>query len=106
MAYFGRLRRPYDLIVLDQMLPYVDGLTLLRALRASAIRTPVLFLTTKGGIKDRVEGLDAGADDYLVKPFAFSELAARVDGAGPSATADAGRDETHGREPGGGPAIS
>ena len=75
---FRATAETYDLIVLDQMLPYVDGLTLLRALRASAIRTPVLFLTTKGGIKDRVEGLDAGADDYLVKPFAFSELAARI----------------------------
>ena len=51
MACFARQRRSYDLIVLDQMLPYVDGLTLLRALRASAIRTPVLFLTTKGGIE-------------------------------------------------------
>ncbi|MHB2169581.1 response regulator [Alsobacter sp. R-9] len=68
----------FDLIVLDRMLPKVDGLTILRTVRASGVSAPVLFLTTLGGIRDRVEGLDAGADDYLVKPFAFSELVARV----------------------------
>jgi two-component system OmpR family response regulator len=68
----------WDLLIVDRMLPGLDGVALVRTLRADGIETPVLFLTTLGGIDDRVEGLDAGADDYLVKPFAFSELAARV----------------------------
>jgi len=72
------LRGSYDVIVLDRMLPGMDGLAVLRALRAAQVRTPVLFLTAIGGVDDRVEGLEAGADDYLVKPFAFSELAARL----------------------------
>jgi two-component system OmpR family response regulator len=68
----------WDLLVLDRMLPWLDGLGIVRTLRAGGIVTPVLFLTTVGGIDDRVAGLDAGGDDYLVKPFAFSELVARV----------------------------
>ncbi len=68
----------FDVIVIDRMLPILDGLALLKALRAAADVTPVLMLTAIGGIVDRVEGLDAGADDYLVKPFAFSELSARI----------------------------
>ncbi len=68
----------YDVIVLDRMLPGLDGLAVLRNLRAAGVRTPVLLLTALGGIDDRVEGLEAGADDYLVKPFAFAELLARV----------------------------
>ena len=68
----------WDVIVLDRMLPGMDGLSLLRRLRAAAIPTPVLLLTALGRIEDRVEGLESGADDYLVKPFAFSELAARL----------------------------
>ena len=68
----------YDVIVLDRMLPELDGLSVLRTLRAGKVRTPVLLLTAVDGIDDRVEGLDAGADDYLVKPFAFAELLARV----------------------------
>lgn len=72
------LRGSYDAIVLDRMLPGMDGLAMLEALRASKVHTPVLFLTGIGGLDDRVEGLEAGADDYLVKPFAFSELAARL----------------------------
>lgn len=68
----------FDAIVLDRMLPGLDGLSLVKALRAAGNPTPVLMLTATGGIADRVEGLDAGADDYLVKPFAFSELAARL----------------------------
>jgi len=70
--------QPYDLLVVDRMLPGLDGLSLVRAVRAAGIRTPVLFLTTLGGIEDRVEGLESGGDDYLVKPFAFSELLARA----------------------------
>lgn len=68
----------WDLLLVDRMLPGIDGLALVRALRAGGVETPVLFLTTLGGIDDRVGGLNAGGDDYLVKPFAFSELAARV----------------------------
>jgi two-component system, OmpR family, response regulator len=69
---------PYDVLIIDRMLPGVDGLALVRMLRESDIRTPVLFLTALGGVGDRVRGLDAGGDDYLAKPFAFAELLARV----------------------------
>ncbi|MGH8038339.1 MAG: winged helix-turn-helix domain-containing protein [Stenotrophomonas sp.] len=68
----------WDLLLVDRMLPGLDGLVLVSTLRAAGVEAPVLFLTTLGGIDDRVNGLNAGADDYLVKPFAFSELAARV----------------------------
>src|ERR1700677_5132908 len=68
----------YDVMVLDRMLPRIDGLAILRTIRASGVKTPVLLLTALGGIDDRVEGLEAGGDDYLVKPFAFAELLARV----------------------------
>jgi len=68
----------YDLIVLDRMLPEVDGIKIAKALREKKINTPILILTAKDKIQDRVEGLNAGADDYLVKPFAFEELLARV----------------------------
>jgi two-component system OmpR family response regulator len=68
----------YDVIVLDRMLPKMDGLAILRTIRASGVKTPVLLLTALGGIDDRVEGLEAGGDDYLVKPFAIAELMARV----------------------------
>jgi two-component system OmpR family response regulator len=68
----------YDVMVLDRMLPQLDGLAILRTLRAANVKTPVLLLTALDGIDDRVEGLEAGGDDYLVKPFAFAELLARV----------------------------
>ena len=68
----------YDLMILDVMLPKRDGWSVIRDLRGSGILTPVLFLTAKDGVQDRVKGLELGADDYLVKPFAFSELLARV----------------------------
>ena len=68
----------HDVLVVDRMLPGLDGLTLVRALRSSGVRAPVLFLTALGGVGDRVQGLDAGGDDYLVKPFAFAELLARL----------------------------
>jgi two-component system copper resistance phosphate regulon response regulator CusR len=67
-----------DLIVLDVMLPEMDGWQVLRELRAAAVATPVLFLTAKDRIPDRVKGLELGAEDYLVKPFAFAELLARI----------------------------
>ena len=73
------LRQPlYDLCVLDRMLPGADGLSLLAAARAEGVRTPVLMLTAMGRVGDRVDGLDAGADDYLTKPFDMRELLARV----------------------------
>jgi len=72
------LTESYDLIVLDVMLPDLDGWKILRALREAHHTTPVLFLTARDSVDDRVRGLELGADDYLVKPFAFSELLARV----------------------------
>jgi two-component system, OmpR family, response regulator len=69
---------PYDAIVLDVMLPGVDGFEVLRRLRAREVWTPVLMLTARDAIVDRVDGLDAGADDYLTKPFSFDELLARL----------------------------
>jgi two-component system OmpR family response regulator len=68
----------YDVQIVDRVLPGLDGLSLVKVVRAANIRTPVLFLTTLAGIDDRVTGLEAGGDDYLVKPFAFSELLARI----------------------------
>ena len=68
----------YDLMVVDRMLPELDGLSIVKTVRTAGIETPVLFLTALGGVDDRVTGLDAGGDDYLVKPFAFSELLARI----------------------------
>src|SRR5215510_8571285 len=68
----------YELIVLDVLLPELDGLTVCRRLREQGLRTPILMLTARDAVPDRVRGLDAGADDYLVKPFALEELQARV----------------------------
>jgi DNA-binding response OmpR family regulator len=68
----------YDIIIIDILLPKIDGLKLLTELRAQKIQTPVLLLTAQDTVEDRVRGLDCGADDYLVKPFAFSELLARL----------------------------
>jgi DNA-binding response OmpR family regulator len=69
---------PFDLVILDVMLPKKDGVTVCRELRAMNVNTPVLMLTAKDSVEDKVTGLDSGADDYQVKPFAFSELLARV----------------------------
>jgi DNA-binding response OmpR family regulator len=69
---------PYDLIILDIMLPGKDGIEVCRELRTKKVNTPILMLTAKDTVEDRVKGLDTGADDYLVKPFAFNELLARV----------------------------
>lgn len=68
----------FDLIILDRMVPALDGLSALKALRAAGIATPVLILSALASVSDRIDGLDAGSDDYLVKPFAFAELLARV----------------------------
>ncbi|HZZ98390.1 MAG TPA: response regulator transcription factor, partial [Candidatus Saccharimonadia bacterium] len=72
------LSEEYDVIILDRLLPEMDGIEICRTLRKKNIHTPVLMLTAKGQVQDRVEGLDAGADDYLLKPFSFEELLARI----------------------------
>ena len=72
----------YDVLIVDRMLPGLDGLGLVRTLRGAGVKTPVLFLTALRGVGDRVQGLEAGGDDYLVKPFAFAELLARVQALG------------------------
>jgi two-component system OmpR family response regulator len=69
---------PYDVLIVDRMLPGLDGLAIVKTIRSAGVKTPALFLTAIDGVDDRVEGLEAGGDDYLVKPFAFAELAARV----------------------------
>ncbi len=76
---FLALEYPFDAIVLDRMLPGLDGLTLLKTLRSAGNKTPVLLLSALGEVDDRVEGLRAGSDDYLVKPFAMNELQARLE---------------------------
>ena len=75
-------REPFDVVVVDRMLPGLDGVTVVRTLRGRDMTVPVLFLTTMDGIDDRVAGLEAGGDDYLVKPFAMPELAARINALG------------------------
>lgn len=77
-GFFLLSERPFDLVVLDLMLPGRDGIEILRALRKTHDRTPVLILTARDTIEDKILGLDLGADDYLVKPFAFPELSARI----------------------------
>ncbi|MEJ2657132.1 MAG: response regulator transcription factor [Desulfobacterales bacterium] len=69
---------PYDLIILDIMLPKVDGLSILKEIRKANFKTPVLMLTAKGAVEEKIKGLDYGADDYLAKPFAIAELMARI----------------------------
>ncbi|MBN8913216.1 MAG: response regulator transcription factor [Rhizobiales bacterium] len=76
------IRENYDIVILDRMLPGMDGLSLARTLRTAGSRVSILFLTSLGGVNDRVQGLDVGGDDYLVKPFAFAELLARVNALG------------------------
>jgi two-component system, OmpR family, copper resistance phosphate regulon response regulator CusR len=77
-GFFLAFREPFDLILLDLMLPGRDGLEILSTLRGRGMQMPVLLLTARDAVEDRVRGLDSGADDYLVKPFAFPELLARV----------------------------
>ena len=72
----------YSVMIMDRMVPGIDGLSVVKALRVSGVRAPVLFLTAMDGVEDRVEGLEAGGDDYLVKPFAMTELLARVNALG------------------------
>lgn len=75
---FMAAAQTYEVLIVDRMLPELDGLTIVKTIRGAGVKTPVLFLTTMSDIDDRVEGLEAGGDDYLVKPFAFAELLARV----------------------------
>lgn len=78
-ALIGAMEGGYDALILDRMVPGLDGLSVLKSLREAKIETPALFLTALGEVEDRVDGLRGGGDDYLVKPFAFSELLARLD---------------------------
>ncbi len=78
-ALSDAMRGTYDILIVDRMLPGLDGLSLIKALRAAHVKTPAIFLTAMDGLEDRIQGLRAGGDDYLVKPFAFGELSARVD---------------------------
>ena len=82
-------RGPYDVIIADRQLPYLDGLSVITALRERSDRTPVLILSALGTVDDRVHGLKAGGDDYLTKPFAFAELLARVEALGRRPSVDA-----------------
>ena len=77
-GFFLASSEPFDLLILDRMLPGREGIEVLRALRQKGLLCPVLVLTARDAVEDRVEGLDSGADDYMVKPFAFTELLARV----------------------------
>lgn len=81
-ALMAAMGQPFDLFVLDRMVPGLDGLAVLKSLRASKNTTPALFLTALGEVDARVEGFQAGGDDYLTKPFAFAELSARVNALG------------------------
>lgn len=78
-AMIAAMAQDYDVLVLDRMVPGLDGLALLKALRQAKVTAPAIFLSALGDIEDRVEGLQAGGDDYLVKPFAFRELVARIE---------------------------
>jgi DNA-binding response OmpR family regulator len=77
-GYDYAFSEPYDVIILDRLLPGIDGLEICKKLREQGNHTPILMLTAKGQVADRVEGLNSGADDYLTKPFAFEELLARI----------------------------
>ncbi|MCK5649641.1 MAG: response regulator transcription factor [Gammaproteobacteria bacterium] len=84
----------YDVMVVDRMLPGIEGLTIIRTIRASDIKTPVIILSAMADVEQRVEGLQCGADDYLVKPFAFSELLARIEILGKRNNSSETRQET------------
>jgi len=77
-GFLSALDSDFDVMVIDRMLPGLDGLSLVKSIRSAEVATPIIFLSAMGGVNDRVDGLEAGADDYLVKPFAFSELSARL----------------------------
>ena len=81
-AFQALSSEPVDVAIIDRMLPKLDGISVVRRVRSAGVEVPVIFLTALGRIEDRVDGLEAGGDDYLVKPFAFPELAARVNALG------------------------
>jgi two-component system OmpR family response regulator len=81
-AIFHATGETYGVLIIDRMVPTIDGLSVVKAVRAAGVSTPVIFLTAMDGVDDRVEGLEAGGDDYLVKPFAMTELLARVSALG------------------------
>ncbi len=89
------IHESFDVAVLDRMVPGLDGMSVLNHARAAGCQTPILLLTALGGIEDRVLGLESGADDYLVKPFAFAELAARITALGRRPTATTPTDRLH-----------
>lgn len=89
-ALLAAMGQDYDLFILDRMVPSLDGLTVLKSLRASKNTTPAIFLTALGEVESRVEGFEAGGDDYLIKPFAFVELSARVNALGRRRDSDPG----------------
>lgn len=93
-ALMSAMGQDYDLLILDRMVPGLDGLSVLKSLRASKNATPALFLTALGEVDARVEGLEAGGDDYLTKPFAFAELSARVGALGRRRDAPAELEQT------------
>lgn len=92
------LTRPYDVVVIDRALPVLDGLDLLSRLRSRSVRTQALMLTAMGSVHDRIDGLDAGADDYLAKPFDLRELTARLRALSPAGRGT-GRGAAHRRRP-------
>ncbi len=77
-GFLNALDNDYDVMVFDRMLPGLDGLTLIKSVRGAGVETPIMFLSAMDGINDRVEGLKAGSDDYLIKPFSYHELSARL----------------------------
>ena len=77
-GFLDALDHDFDVMVIDRMLPGLDGLSLVKSVRSAQVPTPILFLSALDNLNDRIDGLEAGADDYLVKPFAFSELSARI----------------------------
>lgn len=87
-ALLAAMGQEYDLLILDRMVPGLDGLSVLKSLRASKNTTPAIFLTALGEVDDRVEGFEIGGDDYLTKPFAYIELSARVNALGRRRTGD------------------
>lgn len=95
-ALMAAMGQEFDLLILDRMVPSLDGLAVLKSLRASKNTTPALFLTALGEVDSRVEGFEAGGDDYLTKPFAFAELSARVNALGRrrEPAADSGKEPT------------
>ena len=77
-AYYMAVQSNYDVIILDRMIPELDGLSVLKKIRTAGVLTPVIMVTAMSGVDDRIDGLENGADDYLVKPFEMRELTARI----------------------------